>query len=207
MVASEVVDSAVEELPTGEANSRKGRPLPICRAGLRAGPTVVVTVADERGDPMPGIPVYVFDGPTYTGRSGTTDAHRDRLPGRRRQAGEDPAGADVLSAARPGWCCRDGGRRGCPAAGRVAERIQARSPRRTVAHELPTGSEVSYPRPLRWLREFALEAEKTPAMVIQWAIAGVQVIDKVCASPAFTPVPPTDLGATLQLPESPARSW
>ena len=38
-----------------------------------AGPTVVVTVADERGDPMPGIPVYVFDGATYTGFNQTTD--------------------------------------------------------------------------------------------------------------------------------------
>jgi len=28
-----------------------------------AGPTVAVTVADERGDGMPGVPVYVFDGP------------------------------------------------------------------------------------------------------------------------------------------------
>jgi len=39
-----------------------------------AGPTVVVEVADERGDPMPGIPVYVFDGATYTGFNKTTDA-------------------------------------------------------------------------------------------------------------------------------------
>jgi RHS repeat-associated protein len=40
-----------------------------------AGPTVVVTVADERGDPMPGIPVYVFDGTAYTGFNKTTDAN------------------------------------------------------------------------------------------------------------------------------------
>ena len=40
-----------------------------------AGPTVAVTVADERGDPMPGVPVYVFDGATYTGFNQTTDAN------------------------------------------------------------------------------------------------------------------------------------
>jgi hypothetical protein len=40
-----------------------------------AGPTVVVMVADERGDPMPGIPVYVFDDTTYTGFNKTTDAN------------------------------------------------------------------------------------------------------------------------------------
>jgi RHS repeat-associated protein len=40
-----------------------------------AGPTVVVEVADERGDPMPGIPVYVFDGATYTGFNKITDAN------------------------------------------------------------------------------------------------------------------------------------
>ena len=34
---------------------------------------MVVTVADERGDPMPGIPVYVFDEATYTGFNETTD--------------------------------------------------------------------------------------------------------------------------------------
>jgi len=41
----------------------------------RAGPTVLVEVADERGDPMPGIPVYVFDGTTYTGFNKITDAN------------------------------------------------------------------------------------------------------------------------------------
>jgi len=40
-----------------------------------AGPTVVVDVADERGDPMQGIPVYVFDGAAYTGFNQTTDAN------------------------------------------------------------------------------------------------------------------------------------
>jgi YD repeat-containing protein len=39
-----------------------------------AGPTVLVTVADERGDGMLGVPVYVFDGATYTGFNQTTDA-------------------------------------------------------------------------------------------------------------------------------------
>jgi RHS repeat-associated protein len=37
------------------------------------GPTVLVTVADERGDPMPDLPVYVFDDTTYTGYHETTD--------------------------------------------------------------------------------------------------------------------------------------
>jgi YD repeat-containing protein len=39
------------------------------------GPTVLVTVADERGDPMPDLPVYVFDGTTYTGYHETLDGN------------------------------------------------------------------------------------------------------------------------------------
>ena len=37
------------------------------------GPTVEIRVTDERGDPMPGLPVYAFDGATYTGYHETTD--------------------------------------------------------------------------------------------------------------------------------------
>jgi len=37
------------------------------------GPTVLVAVADERGDPMVDLLVYVFDGTTYTGYNETTD--------------------------------------------------------------------------------------------------------------------------------------
>ena len=37
------------------------------------GPTVTVAVADEYGFPMPDLPVYVFDGTTYTGYNETTD--------------------------------------------------------------------------------------------------------------------------------------
>ena len=36
---------------------------------------VLVAVQDTGGAPKAGLPVYVFDGTTYTGRSGTTDAN------------------------------------------------------------------------------------------------------------------------------------
>lgn len=39
------------------------------------GPTVTVAVADEYGYPMPDLPVYVFDGATYTGYHETTDSN------------------------------------------------------------------------------------------------------------------------------------
>jgi hypothetical protein len=44
------------------------------RALLDSEPGVVVAVADTDGIAQEGVPVYAFDGETYTGYSGTTDA-------------------------------------------------------------------------------------------------------------------------------------
>ena len=44
------------------------------RALLDSDPGVVVAVADTDGSPREGVPVYAFDGETYTGAHGTTDA-------------------------------------------------------------------------------------------------------------------------------------
>jgi RHS repeat-associated protein len=43
-------------------------------AGVTVTKPVLATVASELGDPYPELPVYVFDGDTYTGFSGTSDA-------------------------------------------------------------------------------------------------------------------------------------
>ena len=36
---------------------------------------VTITVEDTNGDPKEGLPVYAFDGTTYTGYNGTTDVN------------------------------------------------------------------------------------------------------------------------------------
>jgi hypothetical protein len=38
---------------------------------------VLVVVQDTSGTPMEGLPVYVFDGATYNGKHGSTDANRE----------------------------------------------------------------------------------------------------------------------------------
>jgi RHS repeat-associated protein len=60
---------------SGEANHCA---IPGCTGVLMTIPDpVLVVVQDTGGSPMEGLPVYVFDGSTYTGKNGTTDANGD----------------------------------------------------------------------------------------------------------------------------------
>ena len=66
------------------------------RALLDSDPGVVVAVVDTDGTPQEGIAVYAFDGETYTGAHGTTDAAGEAIL-------ELPDGQLPL----PGRCGRD----------------------------------------------------------------------------------------------------